>query len=300
MSDEQEEAVVAKASPTIGDRLKQAREAKSYTIAEVAAQLRLTKDIVVALENQEWENLNGRTYARGYFASYVKFLGLPFEEMLAVFNLEYTATEPALNLKQTGHKEEARAFPWFMLAFVAIALLVVWLAYQQWQASQIAEQASMSMQQNGGQGEANFDDSVVEPLAEEPAFPTQANAPSATRPADELTMSDETLGEINAAEQASVAAGSENEAEPLAAEVSPTLRVTFTAECWVEVTDDNAKVLVSKVMQADQNLELEASQPLHLLLGRAAAASVFFNDEQVDLKPYTQGDVARLTLGVES
>jgi cytoskeleton protein RodZ len=79
-----------------------------------------------------------------------------------------------------------------------------------------------------------------------------------------------------------------------------TLKLSFTGECWVEVTNSESKVLVSKVMRAQDSLELSSELPLKLLLGRAEFATVIFNNQQVDLSPFTQGNVARLTLGVES
>lgn len=337
MSETHDEPVLASSSPTIGERLRQAREAKNYNVAEVAAQLRLTKDIVEYMENQQWDKLNGRTYARGYFANYVKFLGLPYEEMLAVFNHEYTVTESAPNLKHYGHgKDQDHAFPWFMLALIAIVLVVIWLAYQQWQQSQALLQSSnTSEQQSAELGQDDYIDSVVEPLDNnsasvtpqgsdtDPSAPLTQESLSAT--VDELGLSDDNLSEINAAEEinsASTAVGEETampdtgivqsqpqipaqtetptQIQTVETAGSDTLRLNFSGECWVEVTDADAQVLVSQVMQAQDSLELSSNKPLSVLLGRAEAATVFFNNEQVDLKPHTTGDVARLTLGVES
>jgi cytoskeleton protein RodZ len=78
------------------------------------------------------------------------------------------------------------------------------------------------------------------------------------------------------------------------------LKLSFSGECWVEVTDTEAKVLVSKVMRAQDSVELSSELPLKILLGHAEVATVIFNNQQVDLMPFTQGNVARLTLGVES
>lgn len=311
MSDTHEEPVLTSTTPSLGERLRQAREAKKYSIAEVAAQLRLTKDIVSYLENQEWDRLNGRTYARGYFASYVKFLGLPYEEMLAVFNLEYTATEPTVNLRQQHHASDDNGFPWFMLVFIAIVLLVAWLAYQQWQTTQMAQQnAAVSSELNQENLQDDFAESIVEPLEsevltqEEPPIELSDSVAEISEPmtAAEEEMNDISANEISAADTETL---TPTEIEPEVAQSSadnatPTLRMTFSGECWVEVTNGQARVLVSQVMQADDSLELPAGQPLKILLGRADAATVYFNNEQVDLKPYTQGDVARLTLGVES
>jgi cytoskeleton protein RodZ len=316
MSETHEEPVVTSTTPTLGERLRQAREAKKYSIAEVAAQLRLTKDIVSYLENQEWDRLNGRTYARGYFASYVKFLGLPYDEMLAVFNLEYTATEPAVNLRQQHHVSDENHFPWFMLALIAIVLLVIWLAYQQWHTAQMAQQnavlssesSEQSVQDHGGD---NFAESIVEPL-DSSVLNNQQAEPDSDMPEPSIEMAEPAAMTEPATTDSRVAETTEAETDNItSSEVLPetqqpqendvpTLRMTFSGECWVEVTSTNAKVLVSQVMQAEQSLELPVEKPLNILLGRADAATVYYNNEQVDLKPHTQGDVARLTLGVDS
>jgi cytoskeleton protein RodZ len=320
MSEQQQEPVVETHSANLGEQLRQAREQKKYSIAEVAAQLRLTKDIVSHLENQQWDRLNGRIYARGYFASYVKFLGLPHDEMLAVFNLEYSATEPTLNLNQHRHGAIESPFPWVMLFFVVIVLVVGWFAYQQWQTAQMAAQTSSDDQTEEFAAEGS---SFMEPV---PATPTETmvdepdvmaeplSTYSEYDSADELALEQNDLSEPDTGEamlEQDVLVEPEVETETEQAVIEPepvpepeapasTLKLSFSGECWVEVTNSESKVLVSKVMRAQDSLELSSELPLKLLLGRAEFATVIFNNQQVDLSPFTQGNVARLTLGVES
>jgi cytoskeleton protein RodZ len=306
-----DDMVVAPSSPGVGERLQEARQAKKYTVAEVAAQLRLTKDIVIYLETQQWDKLHGRTYARGYFASYVKFLGLPFDEMLAVFNLEYTATEPALNLMPHGSTEAEKHFPWLAAGVVAVILLVIWLAFQQWQKTQQLEQdAATEMEQSDPEVEDAFSSSVVKPINNSPAINSVALIENVAadrvnpEPADVPVSNQDDLEEILATETMSPAAGPElvAQTETTTSEVieNSALQLSFTDECWVEVSNTQSKVLVSKIMRADESLELNSKLPLNILLGRASAVTVTFNNKPVDLSPYVQGDVARLTLGVES
>lgn len=318
MSEQQQEPVAETHSANLGEQLRQAREQKKYSIAEVAAQLRLTKDIVSHLENQQWDKLNGRIYARGYFASYVKFLGLPHDEMLAVFNLEYSASEPTLNLNQHRHGVNESPFPWLMLFFVGIVLLVGWFAYQQWQTAQIATQSSSDDQTEEFAAEgSNFIEPVpatpTEIVVDEPAVVAEPlSTGSEYDSADELALAQNDLSEPDAGElmpEQDVAVEPEAETEQAVIEPEPvpepeapasTLKLSFSGECWVEVTNSESKVLVSKVMRAQDSLELSSELPLKLLLGRAEFATVIFNNQQVDLSPFTQGNVARLTLGVES
>ncbi|WP_438970347.1 RodZ domain-containing protein [Methylophaga sp.] len=306
-----EQIVVATSSPTLGDRLKQAREAKKYSIAEVAAQLRLTKETVIYMETAQWDKLNGRTYARGYFSSYVKFLGLPFEEMLAVFNDEYTLKEPGVNLLQHGLGQDDKPFPWFMLALIAIVILVIGLAFQQWQQTQDLQQSSLTETEEVEEDDT-FTPSIVDPLEQQSTLQPKVDPTLAedSQTAEALGTSENNLDEIIAMEAVSTAAeigqkdsGSmvppTQESTALPQDES-TLQLSFTGECWVEVTNADSQVLVSKVMRADQSLLLKSEQPLSVLLGRADVASVSYNGASVDLAPHKQGDVARLTLGVES
>lgn len=313
MTEHQQEPVVEKThSANLGEQLRQAREHKKYSVAEVAAQLRLTKGIVGYLESQQWDKLNGRTYARGYFASYVKFLGLPHDEMLAVFDLEYSATEPTLNLNQHRHSVDDKPFPWFMLLFVVIVLGASWLAYQQWLTSQVEPQPLAPEQ---AEQASSVEDSVVEPLAsndipllEQEALPEPMLVEEDFETIDSLGLNEDDLSEIRAAESMTpeaapveaMPATETTETEPELQTATLTLKLSFSGECWVKVTNADAEVLVSKMMYAQDSLELSSEQPLNVLLGRAAVATVIFNNEPVDLSPYTQGNVARLTLGVES
>ena len=73
--------------------------------------------------------------------------------------------------------------------------------------------------------------------------------------------------------------------------------VTFTANCWTQVTDANGKVLFSALKRAGERLELAGKPPLELRLGFARGAQVSYNGQAVDVAPYTSGETARMKLG---
>ncbi|MBE0439939.1 MAG: helix-turn-helix domain-containing protein [Gammaproteobacteria bacterium] len=170
MSDLHDEEIAIQAPiPSVGERLKLAREAKKMTLGEIAAQLRLTQQTITNLETEQWEALHGRAYARGYFVSYVKFLGLPEHEMLAAFNLDYKTTDASASTSRTFEPKRA-SFPWLQILLVIAVIVITWFAYQQWQRSQSRTAASdavstfnqfLQEQHNSG-----FASSVVEPLSE--------------------------------------------------------------------------------------------------------------------------------------
>ena len=75
------------------------------------------------------------------------------------------------------------------------------------------------------------------------------------------------------------------------------MRVTFTADCWTQLTDANGKVLFSALKRSGESLELAGKAPLELRLGFARGAQVSYNGEAIDVSPFTTGETARLKLG---
>ena len=57
---------------TPGQLLREVREARGQTVAEVAAALRLRISLIEAIEADDYQSLNGGTFVRGYFRSLAK------------------------------------------------------------------------------------------------------------------------------------------------------------------------------------------------------------------------------------
>ncbi|MCB0037118.1 MAG: helix-turn-helix domain-containing protein, partial [Anaerolineales bacterium] len=66
----------------IGSILRDAREMKGLTIAEVHENLRISKKYIVALEEGRYEALPSQTHVRGYLNKYARFLGLQADPLL--------------------------------------------------------------------------------------------------------------------------------------------------------------------------------------------------------------------------
>lgn len=148
----------------VGEQLRLAREAKGFTVAEVAAQLRLTRHTVTHLETEQWGKLHGRAYARGYFSNYVKFLGLPEDKLLTAFNIEYQATEESL-LPVPEQRLKKHKVAWLYGAGTLAVLFIIGLAYQQWQDSQVSgDDSTVSQWEKLNDAMDIFNASVVEPL----------------------------------------------------------------------------------------------------------------------------------------
>jgi cytoskeleton protein RodZ len=85
--------------------------------------------------------------------------------------------------------------------------------------------------------------------------------------------------------------------EPAVAPVAPNrsvvLRVSAQAETWLQVVRPDGTVLLSRLLQTGDVVDVGSAPPYTVVLGRASAAQVFVRGQAIALAPHTRGDVAR-------
>jgi cytoskeletal protein RodZ len=70
-------------SQTLGEKLRQAREAKGVSISEVAEQTRISPLYIESIENNNYKPLPGGIFNKGFVKSYAKFVGVDEHEALS-------------------------------------------------------------------------------------------------------------------------------------------------------------------------------------------------------------------------
>jgi cytoskeletal protein RodZ len=105
---------------SIGTRFSQTREAKGYTLEQVARDTHIAKRFLEALENEDFSIFPGEPYLLGFMRTYSNYLGLDAEETVSLYqNLKLQEQPPPIDeLISTGP-----AVP--IGRIVVIALLVV-------------------------------------------------------------------------------------------------------------------------------------------------------------------------------
>lgn len=75
---------------TVGTILKETREANFYSLEDVEKAIKIRKELLVALESDDYTKLPPATFVQGFIKNYAKFLGLDGQKMLAVFRREFS------------------------------------------------------------------------------------------------------------------------------------------------------------------------------------------------------------------
>ena len=66
----------------LGHILREARETKGYTLAEVQEQTRISLRFLEALEDGEYDSLPTAVHVRGFLRSYLRYLDVPNAEQV--------------------------------------------------------------------------------------------------------------------------------------------------------------------------------------------------------------------------
>jgi len=265
----------AKAGP--GRMLAQLRAERKLSLADVAQRLKYGARQIEALEAEEFDKLPGATFVRGMVRGYAKLLETDPQPLLDELEQRYVPGEIDLDLRDKGipfvhsGKRGTRAY----LALSVLALIVVAGILYEWRAGAVPW-ARFASDTPPPQKESKA------PPAVQPAAPRAEMEVPAAQAAPSTGVAETPAPE---AQQPSAGGGAEGR-----------IRLEFDRESWVEIRDRDGKTLMSQLNPAGSRRVVIGRRPLSLVIGSGAAVRLIYNDKPVDLKPYIQIEVARLTL----
>lgn len=284
-------AVPATVAPAPGV-LAAGRNAAGMTLADAARHLKLSPWQVEALEAGNYARLPGPVFVRGFIRNYARLLKIDPAPLLAEIASQAAAAQV---VEQAVVASEAIPFPgqqsfnWRPYGIAGVVIVALLVGYEFF-----GEDAAPE----------NVDTHAVELPAPKivaeaaaPAEPAENPQPSVATPVSPPAPRVEPAVAPAPAPVAATAAPVG--AAPAAIERGPndqTVRMMFTRESWVEVRDARGRIVFSQLNAAGTSQAVSAAPPLRLVVGNASGVRLLHNDRLIDLAPYTQVDVARLTL----
>lgn len=116
----------------VGNKLREARTRRRLGLPDVEAATKIRGRYLQAIENEDWDQLPGDTYARAFIRTYGSFLGLDGERLAEEQRQERGSTRPGERLprveprpRRVARERRAPAVSPRLVAFVVSALLVV-------------------------------------------------------------------------------------------------------------------------------------------------------------------------------
>jgi cytoskeleton protein RodZ len=115
----------------LGERFRQAREALGISITEASTATRILPRYLQAIEAGDVASLPGDVYARGFVRNYAQLLGLPAEEMVALYRQERGEPTSRITIVPAAVPPRTRSclVPSFFVTFFTVLLLLAGLYF---------------------------------------------------------------------------------------------------------------------------------------------------------------------------
>lgn len=279
----------ADARESIGQQLRSARIAKGFSIADVAARLRVMGCVVQDIENDDFSRLGAEIFVRGHLSSYCRLVAVdvpPPGTVVAADPATLSPLQPTTRSSrvQRALEHSARSLVYVVLS-ASIGIPVIWFALNAPEASGPTSASLTRLDPAPGTTPA-----AVPARATAAAAPSEATALAAERAQPPVVAS---LAGFYPQDSAPSQAVAEATAGGEAATPGSTIVLQFRERSWLEVRSVDGDRLDEALIQAGDERSYPLDQVGRVTLGNAAGVDVNIDDTAVDISAYRRADVAR-------
>jgi cytoskeleton protein RodZ len=280
---------------SFGVRLKQEREQRGITLEEISSSTKIGTRMLVALEQDHFDQLPGGIFNKGFIRAYARCLGLDEDQAIADYlvasgNLSAEKEKEKDKDKDKDKKSDSSSFefqdeaehqqstlPWGTLA---ILLLLVALAFAAWGFY-------------SRQSRKNSRTATVPTRASVSASDTQARAPAPITPSAEI--------KTQFAPVTKPVSGDPNAVAPTPAGPNPSavpkplsLRIILHADSWLSITSDGHQILQGTSFSAPTEKTIRAAKEIVIKAGNIGALDLYFNGKKLPAQG-ADGEMKTLT-----
>ncbi len=304
---------------TSGTRLRKARERLGLAAEDVAGELRLSVSQIKALEQDDYTELPGATYVRGYLRSYARLVKVDEDSVLPPLQPEpivrsmHTIARPVQRQTRSGDR-------WVRLMSYSLGIMLIGLVIVWWRS-----QGGFDFEKDLLAGlpdlvaEKVDRDRTVAIITEKEDTPIQVTVSpaetgisrselqeskliaSGTADTEKRTTplamgeQDERPHRKNVSPQAVTAAASRKSPTVSAAKVGKIV-LKFSQASWAEVRDASNERLLHQSFHAGREVEVVGTPPFSVFLGNAGGVRMEYNGKPFDVTPHQTGLYARFVI----
>ena len=304
---------------TAGAILAAERERLGLSRADVAQRLHMSASQVEALEASDYERLPRGTFLRGFTRNYARALGLDADALVGLLAEDAPLDRapppivvPTQNIRFDPLGQRL-ANPYVKAAGIAAVVIVLGFSGMYWWLFIRPQAAPTAVKKPAVEAPKEVPVAPPAVVPTPPAAPNPVPSSTVAPPPSSSASTTPAAGSAPVPAPAASPSGATRSPsakstpaaspEPAAAQAprtagpgEGTLRFTFRAAAWVEITDARGKVLLSRTHPGGSTTEVIGKPPFTLVIGNAPEVRLVYNDREVDLAPHTRVAVARFTL----
>lgn len=272
----------------LGQKLKEAREAKGLSIDQLQEVTKIQKRYLVTIEEGDYSVLPGAFYARAFIKQYAAAVGLNGEELLVEYQNELPQSvshdvPQVSNSQKTQEKIQQAAslpiadhMPKILIALLIIAVgVVVWFVFQ-WLAGKDDGQVSQNKSEQIEVQKA--EDSPLDGKKEE----TKVEEPKKEEPKKEEPKKEEVPA---GQEELKLVGTTDNKVSTFELHNNKALQVEITAKgaSYVDIKNENNEVFYNGTLEAGQTEthDLSGQKEVRLNIGSAPNVEIKVNGQVV-------------------
>ncbi|SES69398.1 cytoskeleton protein RodZ [Nitrosomonas marina] len=252
----------------IGHMLQNARVSRNMSVEEVSRQLRISVQQVEAIEKENFDELPGRTFVRGFVRNYANLMQL---DSAAIVQLLPGPTTTVSHIEHTPFKVQemkpssrngkgiGSTVPIIViLVFLAATGFFLFEKFPFWR--QAVQSSDMAIQNQNGQASVELQ------------LPLSSLKSSDTKKVDIAKFNKDSVSGMGSVSTMNTFG---------------TLTLNFSADAHVKVTDGNDDIIFEQDNTSGTQQRISGKKPLSIIISDASAVEVTYNDRLIDIKPYT-------------
>ena len=278
-----------------GMRLAAARREQDISVLDIAKELHLDEQKVLALENNDFEVLGAPVFAKGHLRKYADLVGVPTDDVLAdYYSLNRSVGAPPVVGLARSQPRDLNLGRWVAGFFILAIIVATVAAVYWWLEIRVATPDALS-------GSATLQPFVSSPAttadAEDQDQTVQDLADESTEVAAEAVDAVGGTAEPDSgtAEQLPV-----HQPPPAAGVPQATVTMAFTGDCWAEISDASGNRLYFELGIEGGEATVTGAAPLRALFGDSANVSLVVNGQDYTIRDSQRsGRTARLTINAQ-
>jgi cytoskeletal protein RodZ len=273
-----------------GSRLKAERERRGLSAQKAADEMHLDRWVIDALEADDYPRIGPTVYAKGHLKKYAALLGLPATEIMAGYEsrapsrTEAPAAGPSMLLSTRDDSPSSGRLSLAQIGGCLVVALAIGLFW--WRPWNLLRAKAPS---------------ASPPVAIVPAAPAEKPIESAVvSSAAAAPVATEAPPPPTVAADSGSAAGTDAPTAPVPGAGHARLRLSFSADSWVDIHDASGKRTFAGNGLANSVKTISGAAPLRVYLGVGSGVQLEINDRAVAIGPqFFAGDVARFEAGAD-
>lgn len=245
--------------PFGGERLAHARREKGIPIADIAKELHLEEHKVRALEQNDFAMFGAPVFAKGHLRKYALLVDINDDDVFAdYYAMTRSEGMPPIVTGRAKIREQVSVTPLLIVLGVILLAGAIywWLGFRNPELPVIQTPADSASEIIVEPEQLQPEILQDEPMEADPSPPARSDSPEAPRD-----------------DAANVPV---DDADPVR------LSLSFSGECWTEISDANGRKLFFSMGRDGQTVDLSGQPPVTALFGNAENVTV-----QVNNRPYS-------------